>query len=187
MEIIKPTQENLKIILEHLKSGKVLVCPTDTVYGFICDARDEKAVEKIFDIKKREKSKPLGIFVKDVAAAKKFSLINKSQESFLKDNKITAILNSKKETLSKLVYKDKTIGIRIPNYEFLNLVLNKFGKPLAQTSANLSGKKTTTEIASIIDQFKNEDIIIIDAGDLPDNKPSKIIDSTKNRINILRK
>jgi len=176
----------LKISIESLKKGEIIVCPTDTVYGLICDALNKKAVEKIFKVKKRETSKPLGIFVKDIKNAKKFAFIDKNKEGFLKDNKVTAILRAKKETLSELVYKDGTIGMRIPNYEILNLILEKFGKPVAQTSANISGKFATTKIDDILGQFAMEDVIIIDAGDLPESKPSQIVDLTKNNIKIIR-
>ena len=177
----------LKTSIESLKKGGIIICPTDTVYGLICDALNKKAVEKIFEIKKRDRSKPLGIFVKDIKIAKKLAFINKNQESFLRDNKVTVILRAKKENLSKLVYKDGTIGIRIPDYELLSLILEKFGKPIAQTSANISGKFATTKINDILEQFAMEDVIIIDNGDLAESKPSQVIDLTKNNIKILRK
>jgi len=187
MQTIKQDKINIGKIVAALKNGAVLVCPTDTVYGLVCDASNEKSVEKIFEIKKRDKSKPLGIFVKDIKAAKKLAFADKNQESFLKDNEITAILKAKKPVLSELVYKNKTIGIRIPNYKFLNLILEKFNKPLVQTSANISGKETTVKIKNILKQFKTQEVIIVDGGDLPKNKPSTIIDLTNNNINILRK
>lgn len=186
MEIIKLSEVKVGRLITALENGAVLVLPTDTVYGLVCDAGNEKAVEKIFEIKKREKSKPLAIFVKDIKTAKKFAFINKNQEDFLKDNKITAILKAQKEVLPKLVYKGGTIGIRIPKYDLLNEILNKFENPLAQTSANISGNPATTGIADILEQFKEEDIIIVDAGDLPKNETSTIIDLT-DKIKVIRK
>ena len=88
MIIIKVKQKNfkkiLKIALESLREGKVLIFPTDTVYGLICDAENKLAIRKIFKIKKRSFQKPISIFVKDLKMAKKFAKINKSQEKFLK-------------------------------------------------------------------------------------------------------
>jgi len=185
MEIIK--KNNLKEIFTALKKGAVLVFPTDTVYGLICDAANKKAVEKIFKVKKREKTKPLGIFVKSVNDINKFAILGKDQSVIFKDNKITGILKTRKKNLSKLVYKKNTIGIRIPKYKLLNTILDKFNRPLAQTSANISGKPATTKIKYILRQFKNEDVLIVDVGDLPKNKPSSIIDLTDNNINIIRK
>jgi len=170
----------------------VLVCPTDTVYGLICDAKNEKAVERIFDIKQREKTKPLAVFVKNIAEAKKIAAIDQKQKEFLKKNwpGPTTVIFKAKRGLSKLVYKEDTIGIRIPDYYFIKLILEKFKNPLAQTSANISGQPPMTRIRETLRQFENAEIqpdIIINAGDLPENRPSKIIDFSKNTIKILRK
>ena len=186
MEVIKENKISIEEIVTALKDGAVLVLPTDTVYGLVCDAKNEKAVEKIFDIKKRDKLKPLGIFVKDIEAVNKFAITSENQIIFLRDNKITSILKVNKEILSKLVYNNSTIGIRIPRHNLLNKILDNFDGALAQTSANMSGASATIKIKDILEQFKEEDIIVIDGGDLPENFPSKVIDLTKNIINILR-
>ena len=193
MEIIAPKKENLSKIMALLRQGGILICPTDTVYGLICLAENEKAVEKIFEIKKRDKSKPLAVFVKDIESAKDLAIVGEREEEYLKNSKNTVILKAKSlpaqagAKLSPLVYKNGTIGIRIPNYNFLNTILKEFGKPLAQTSANLSDLAAETKIKNIIFQFKDEDVLIIDAGDLPNSKASTIIDVAGNKIKILRK
>ena len=96
--------------------------------------------------------------------------------------------NSKYKILnSKLLIKDGKIALRIPKYKFLNDLLKKINKPLAQTSVNISGNPPLTKISDIINQFEKSDILIIDGGNLKKSKPSKIIDLTKNRIKTLRK
>jgi len=194
VKIITAKKENLKKIITAFSKGQVLIFPTDTVYGLLCDAYNEKAVGRIFKIKKRKISKPLTVFVKDIAAAKRLAYINKDQEKFLKKNwpgAITVILKTKKPyKLSPLVYKDDTIGLRVPDYKLLNLILEKFNKPIAQTSANISGRSAVTKMKDVLEQFGNNDIqsdLIINAGDLPKNKPSKVIDFTKNKMKILRR
>lgn len=187
MEIISAKKENFSVILKALKDGKVLVCPTDTVYGLVCDAANKKAVERIFKIKKRDRKKPLPVFIKDINMAKKFTYINKKQDKFLKENwpgKITVVLKGKKG-LTGAVYKKGTIGMRMPDYKLLNLILEKFQKPIAQTSANISGKPAATKIKEVLSQFESIDVqpdLIINAGNLPKNKPSKIIDLINNKI-----
>ena len=193
MRILKLSQDNfeetIKISLTTLKKGKVLVCPTDTVYGLLSDAENKDSVEKIFEIKRRDKSKPLAVFVKDIKTAKKLAFIDKSQEKFLRNNKITVILEAKDKKLSPLVYKNNTIGLRIPDYKPLNLILNKFRKPLAQTSANISGNGSFFEIKEVLKEFDGEKMkpdLVIDAGDLLNNKPSTIIDLTEKVKKIIR-
>ncbi|MCX6722243.1 MAG: L-threonylcarbamoyladenylate synthase [Candidatus Staskawiczbacteria bacterium] len=191
MKIIKENKNNIKEIITALKNGAVLVCPTDTVYGLICDAGNEKAVEKIFSVKNRDKSKPLLAFVESISGAKKIAEVNEKQEEFLKKNwpgKVTVVLKAKKG-LSALVRKENTVGVRIPNYKFLNLILETFGKPLAQTSANISGDSAITEINEVLKQFEAKERqpdIIIDAGNLPKSEPSTIIDLTSKNKKIIR-
>ncbi len=187
MEIIKANKNNISKIITALKKGAVLVFPTDTVYGLVCDASNKKAVESIFKIKRRDKSKPLGVFVKDVKIASKVAFVNENEAELLKHNNITLILNSRLRQGFGGRGPIKTIGIRIPKYKFLSLVLDEFKKPLAQTSANISGKPATVKIKDVLRQFKNEDVLVADAGELPKNKPSAIIDLSGENIKIIRK
>lgn len=187
MEVAVLKKENLSKVLSFLKEGKVIVFPTDTVYGLICDAESNKAVEKIFKIKKREKTKPLPVFIESIGKAKKVAYINNQQEKFLSKvwpGAVTCILKAKKG-LSELVYKEETIALRIPDYKLLNTVLKEFNKPLAQTSANISEGQPTTKIKDVLSQFGESEIqpdLIINAGDLPENNPSKIINLINNQI-----
>jgi L-threonylcarbamoyladenylate synthase len=191
MKIIK-RGKNLNTVVEIMKEGKVVVCPTDTVYGLIADATNKKAIKKLFKIKKRKTSKPVPLFVKDLKAAKRIAQINKSEEQFLKKvwpGKITVVLKRKK-TKKKLYGVDKkTIALRIPEYRLVNNLLRKVGFPLAGTSANISGKPATTKIRKVIEQFRNKKFqpdLIVDAGNLKASKPSMVIDLTKE-LKILRK
>jgi L-threonylcarbamoyladenylate synthase len=80
MEILRTNPKNFKKIIkkaeESIKEGKVLICPTDTVYGLIADATNKRAVKKIFKIKKRSFKKPVPIFIKDIKMAKKIAQID---------------------------------------------------------------------------------------------------------------
>ena len=182
MEIIKP---NLIRAVQAIKDGKVLVCPTDTVYGLVCDADNKKAVERLYEIKKRPRSKPLPIFIKDIMMAKKLAKINPVQEKYLKKvwpGKVTAVLERKDGR--------GTIGLRIPNHPWLlDLVKQQPSRPLTGTSANISGKPASTNIKEVIGQFEGQKYqpdLVIDAGNLPKAKPSKVIDLTIWPPKILR-
>ena len=181
--------KNISEIITFLNEGKVLVLPTDTVYGFVCDASNEKAVERIFEIKKRDKAQTLPVFVKDIEMAKSYAKIDSRQEKIIKKiwpGAVTYVLDGKMG-LSPLVYKNSTIALRAPNYSLVQEVLEKLGKPLAQTSANISGKPATTKISDILEQFSDSDVIIINAGNLPENKLSTIIDLTDTNSKVIRK
>lgn len=192
MEVVKKSQKQLNKAVLALKKGKVIICPTDTVYGFLADGSNKKAVEKIFKIKKRAKSKPLPVFIADFKIAKELAIINIRQEKILRrywPGKYTFVLNRKPG--AKLFGVDQnTIALRIPKYNFLNDLLKKINIPLVQTSVNISTKPALIRIEDIVKEFenqKNKPDLIISSGRLPNTKASTIIDLSKYKIKILRK
>ncbi len=177
-----------------LKNGGVIICPTDTVYGFLADAGSKKAVAKIYKIKKRSKTKPLPVFVKDLKMAKELAEIDAKQAKILRKfwpGAYTFILNRKAVDVGRprLYGVDgKTIALRIPKHAFLQKLLKKINRPLVQTSANLSGQEPLKTAEQLIAAFgKNRLVGLIIASRKPlGGKPSKIIDLTTNKAKILR-
>lgn len=196
MRITKLSKDNFrktaKQAIDSINKGEVIVCPTDTVYGLLCDAANKEAVERVFKIKKRDESKKFPIFLKDIEAVKEIAFLDEKQERILKNQwpgKVTFILNGKDKRISFLFASDQTIALRIPRHRLVNKILEKIGRPLVGTSANISGKPAPTKIREVIDSFEDEENqpdLIINDGNLPENSPSKIIDITKNKIKILR-
>lgn len=184
--------ETVKMAARLIKEGKVIICPTDTVYGLICDATNKKAIKKLFQIKKRPSNKPIPIFVKDIKMAKKFAIVNKRQEEFLKKvwpGKATVILKKKKRGPEIFFGGKETIGLRIPKHKFVNQLLAAVNRPLSGTSANISSQPHSTKIREIIKQFENKKFqpdLIIDSGNLKPSKPSTTLDLTGLKIKILR-
>jgi len=189
MEVIKLNRKSLEIATERINNGGVIIFPTDTVYGFLADAKNKKAVAKIFKIKKRPRLKPLPVFVSGIKMAEELAIIGESQNKIIKKywpGKYTFILERKKEIRLYDGAKN-TIALRMPKYNFLNNLLKKINKPLVQTSVNISGQDALSKISDIIKQFNKPDILILDAGNLKKSKSSKILDLTENKIKVLRK
>ena len=202
MSILKVNQRNLKTIVKitvkSIKQGKVVVCPTDTVYGLLADATNEKAIKKLLKIKKRRTQKPIPVFVNDLKTAKRLAQINKNQEKFLRKvwpGKVTTVLKRKNKLPKILFTGKKTIGLRIPKYKLVQDLFKKLNCPLTGTSANISGKPASNNIKEIINQFKNQPSaknsggqldLIINAGNLPKSKPSTVLDLTIWPPKILR-
>ena len=193
MEILKQSKEALNKAVLVLKNGGVVICPTDTVYGFLADAENKKAVEKIYKIKDRPKSKPLPIFVKDLKMAKELALVDERAAKILQKfwpGKYTFRLKSKiKNQKSKLYGVDKkTIAIRIPKYKFLNDLLEKINRPLVQTSVNISSQESLKNIKAILTTFKKNRLVglIIEGGSDKKRKSSKIMDLTSRHLTRLR-
>jgi L-threonylcarbamoyladenylate synthase len=181
-----------KETIEAVKEGEVIIFPTDTVYGLICDATSEIAVKRLFQIKKRPRAKPIPVFVKDIKMAKKLTLISKSQEIFLKKvwpGRITVVLKAKKKLPKGTLSKGNKIGLRIPNYKLLNNLLARTGFPLSATSANITGKPPSVKIKEVMKQFEKRKFqpdFFIDAGNLKPSKPSTVVDLTEKEIKVLR-
>lgn len=197
MKIIKLSRRALSGAVAALKKGGVVVCPTDTVYGFLADASNKKAVEKIYKIKKRKRSKPLPVFVRDVKIAKQIAEIDAGQERTLRKywpGKYTFVLKSKSKNQKSKLYgiKKNTVAARVPKYKFLKDLLKKINRPLAQTSVNISGEPPLTKVEDIKTRFAKTrkklgiSLLLIDGGDLKKVKPSKIIDLTTNKEITIR-
>lgn len=200
MIVLKISARNLgskiKTTVKAVKEGKILICPTDTVYGLIGRARDEKVVKKLFKIKDRQSQKTLPIFVKSLKMAKELAFVDEKQEKFLRKvwpGKTTVVLKTKSKArkLFKfgIVSSEKKIGLRIPKYKLINLLLQKLNFPLTGTSANVSGKPASGNIKKVLNQFKNKKYqpdLVVDAGDLPKSKPSTVLDLTTFPSKILR-
>jgi len=173
----------LKKALSVLRKGGVLVCPTDTVYGLVCDARNKKAVKRLYKIKKRPRTKPLPIFVSGVEMAKTLAKINPRQEKYLKKvwpGAVTAVLPKKRG--------QGAIGLRVPKHDFILDLVQRIG-PLTGTSANISGQPASTRVKEVVRQFENQKLqpdLIIDGGNLKRNKPSKVVDIRVFPPKILR-
>lgn len=195
-ELISEKARNVvSISSEFIKRGQVIASPTDTVYGLLADATLDKAVEKVYRIKRREKNKPLPVFVKDINMAKKLAHIDKDQEEFLKEvwpGRTTVVLKKKgRNGVSKIVTANKkTIALRIPDHKLVKEMLEEVNRPLTGTSANISGKGYFVKIKEVLNDFEKEEMrpdLIIDGGNLTKSCPSIIVDLTKKKPKILRR
>src|SRR3989344_5563872 len=183
----------LSKLIKVFRTGGLVVLPTDTVYGLICDATNKEAVSKLIQFKSRPVGKPISVFAGNLSMAKKLVLINKKQYSII--NKIlpgpyTLVFSSKHRVDRRLESETGTLGIRIPQYDLINQLVLTYGKPLTATSANLAGKSVNYSINSLLNTLsaskKNLIDLIVDSGKLPHNKPSTVIDYSGDNIEILR-
>lgn len=180
----------VKKIAKTLKHGKVIVYPTDTIYGIGCLADRVKAVKKISQIKKRKNKKGYIALVSDLKMAKKYAFIDSEQERLVDKywpGPVTLIFKGKKGLAYELYNKDE-IALRLPKNEFLVKIIKEAGKPILSTSLNVSGEAPVTDLTKIEEQFDAGTLdLIIDAGKLRRRKPSKIINIKNiNKLKILR-
>lgn len=184
--------QNFEKVIEALKSGKVIAIKTDTVYGLVCNANDIDACNKIYKIKKRERKKPLSIFVKDIESVQNYVSKEELSEYLVHTmhqywpGPLTIILKKKYNILNHITDGQDSIGIRIPNDDFLLNILNNVDFPLAQTSCNLSGEKEYKNAREIEKKLGNEVDLIVDGGEVKDSVASTIIKFDGKKVKVIR-
>lgn len=188
----KIAKADLALIVKALKEGKVIVYPTDTIYGLGCRADDKKAILKIKKIKQRDRNKPLLIIVSSFSMANKYCFIPKKQAAALKKiwsgkRPTSVILRHRKKLSDELAPKQSTLAVRLPKCDFLRKIVRMMGVPLVSTSFNVSGQPVWNEVGHLADK-KNKSggpELIVDGGVL-NNQASRIIDLTGEELKIVR-
>ena len=186
-------REAIKKAVRVLAEGGLIIYPTETCYGVGVDATNPDAVKKLLAYKDRPEGKAISVAVADEAMAREYVDVNETAQNLYENflpGPITVISESKHKIAPGIEAEDGSLGIRIPNYPFTLELIKQFGKPITATSANLSGRKTPYAIKDILDNTseKNRKLIdlVIDAGELPHNPPSTVVDTRLNDERILR-
>ena len=184
-------KEEIHKCIEVLKAGGIILYPTDTVWGIGCDATNETAVQKIYDLKKRVDSKSLIIIVandrmlnyqvKDVPELA-WDIIDISSKP------TTIIYQDGKNLAPNVIAKDKSIAVRMIKEGFAHQLAFNYRKPIVSTSANISDTNTPLSFSEISDVIKNGvDFIVDQQFDKGNKKPSSLIQlGLDGEIKILR-
>lgn len=188
LELINPTDR--KKIVSYLKIGKIGLFPTDTVMGICCRMDKKTSVERVFEIKKREKNKPFLILASDIAQVKKYANIDNPDVLKITEKywpgPLTIVLHAKKNSvLPQVRANSKTIAVRIPDYDDLTSIISEIGIPLIAPSANLAGEKTPVNFEEIDNKIVNAVDFIV-SGECKIKKPSTIIDCSHEKFRIIR-
>ncbi len=189
------TKEQIELISDYFLDGKVIVYPTDTVYGLGCIATDEKAIRKIEKIKARSEQKSYILLTKSFCMTKKYARVARKQDEFLRsiwvartnspeinkrngENPTTVILDVRPDMLPRSVLKNGSLAFRLPKNDFLGKILMKVDLPIVSTSLNISGQEPLSLLSDIENYFKDTKLpdLVIDAGEVSNKKVSKIID-----------
>jgi L-threonylcarbamoyladenylate synthase len=175
-----------------LRRGGTAVFPTDTLYGLGCNALDATAVGKVFDIKHRSYVKALPMLVRDLSWARELAYMTPEQEKLIDQfwpGKVTFVLPRRPIVPAVMCGGGQTVGVRAPDYPFLQTLLRHLGYPLAGTSASRTGTEPTNDAVRIVEDFSRtapQPDIVLDAGLLPDSLPSTVVDLSGRIPRILR-
>ena len=184
-------EQEIQNALGALKKGKIILYPTDTVWGIGCDATNFEAVEKIYALKKRKESKSMICIVSD------FKMLNQYIEEVPEvaydiikyaSRPTTVIYDRPLHVAENLVSKDNTLAIRVIRKGFCNALLKKFKKPIVSTSANISDQPTPKCFKEISEEIlKGVDYVVNLHDKKKAGKPSSIIKlSNDGLVKVIR-
>jgi L-threonylcarbamoyladenylate synthase len=192
-QIIKNDSDAVQKAVDVLIDGGLVIYPTETLYGIGADATNPGAIKKLTEYKNRPFGKPYSIAVTDQSMAEEYVELNDTAKNLYKTflpGPLTIISKGKHKVAMGVESEDGTLGIRIPDYKLVTDIVREFGKPITSTSANASYKKRPYTISDILDNISDKQKglidLIIDAGILPPNEPSTVVDTTLDDPVILR-
>lgn len=184
---------DIKQAVEILKTGGIILYPTDTIWGIGCDATNEKAVQRIYEIKKRQDSKSMLVLMENPALLERY--VDDVPEVAwdlveISITPLTVIYPNAKNLAANLIAADGSIGIRFTKETFTGQLLQRFRKPLVSTSANISGEKPPAFFDEISEEIKKQVDYIVEyrQDDITAAQASSIIKlGPGGKIDIIRK
>lgn len=188
METERKTKEEIEEVIECMSRGGVVAFPTDTVYGLGVVYDNEDALNRLKLSKGRPEDKPIPMMISNLSQIESVAEVNETAKKLIgrfMPGAFTIILNKKQHVKDYVTNGFKTIGIRMPDDEFILELMNRLGKPLLVTSANLSGEETGTTFHEVINQLDGR-IDMIVKGMCGLKESSTIVDATVENVKVLR-
>jgi L-threonylcarbamoyladenylate synthase len=177
--------------IQVLKAGGLVAFPTDTVYGLGCDAFNKQAVDRIFDLKKRDKRNPFPLLVSSVYEAVGLSAFISAETRNLMDRfwpgGLTIVIQAQSALPDFLQSSTGTVAVRIPDHVVALALIRGLGHPLIGTSANLSGSEPALTPEGVRTQLGASLDLIIGEGACPGGVESTIVDMSGTKPILLRK
>ena len=177
--------EDIKNCLEVLKEGGIILYPTDTIWGIGCDATNEAAVKKIYELKHRAESKSMIILLADEKEIGHYAKPPSPEILMMlheASGPLTVVFPDAVNLAPNLISPDNTIAMRVPHDDFCILLLCAFKKPIVSTSANISGGAAPRNFNDIATEIKNGVDFIVQhrQDDESLSSPSRIVQWTKD-------
>jgi tRNA threonylcarbamoyl adenosine modification protein (Sua5/YciO/YrdC/YwlC family) len=183
-----PQPRHVQRAVEVLSSGGVIAYPTDTYFGLGCDLGSKKGIEKLYQLKGRDRKKPLSILCPDLSDVAKYAHVSNFAYRTMKGltpGAFTFVLAATRLVPEVMMSKQKQVGIRVPDSELARALAAALGRPIVTTSA------TNTEGEPLIDAKDIKDVLghgldlILDSG-VKLMEPSTVVSLIDDRIEVLR-
>ena len=183
-----PQERKISQVVDILTRGGIVVYPTDTYYGIGCDILNKKAIEKIYLLKQRPKSKPFSFICSDLKNISDYAKVSnyayKNMRRLL-PGPYTFVLEGSRLVPKIMLTKRKTVGIRVPDHEICLALVRELGNPIISTSATRPDGMVLNDASLIHDYFGNRVDAVID-GELVPGRPSSVISFIEDVPEVIR-
>lgn len=183
-----PQMRLIKKAVEVLRDGGIIIYPTDTVYGLGCDLSNKKGIEKIYELKKRNRKQPLSFVCSDLKHISEYAKVTDYAYKTMKrllPGAYTFILEASRLVPKIILPKRSTTGIRVPDNEICLSLVKELGQPIISTSVKTEQGETLGDPAVIKEYFGKMVDLIIDGGMIMP-QPSSVISLVDDNIEIIR-
>ena len=186
-----PGENWLPVAAAHLRAGKIVAIPTETVYGLAASAFSREGIEGLFVLKARSEMKPLPIQVDSMRTALAAGFLFPGRILALAERfwpgPLTLVVPRPASIPSWYAPESGKVALRIPAHTVTLALLREMGAPLAVTSANLSGETPLTEASAIVAAFQSAmELLVLDDGPSPRGRASTVVDVTEERPALVR-
>ena len=190
---VDPKRSKIRAIAEAaatIRTGGLVIYPTETVYGLGADACSDEAVAKVFAAKERPLEDPVPVAVNSFELAQRIAELTPIAELAFKKflpGPLTVVVKAKPKKISKLVTAGtENIGIRIPDHPVVLKLIEFVGGPITATSANLSGESAPIAIREALKQLGKRVDVALDSGKCKLGTPSTVVDLSSGPPRVLR-
>lgn len=184
-----PNPDTLRKAVEAIKSKKLVIYPTETVYGLAADAYSEAAVSKVFEAKSRPSDNPISVAVNSLSMSSKIGKLSQKEEKIIKKllpGPLTLIVESRPDVPDLLTAGTGKIGIRIPDHPIVLKFIKLLKGPITSTSANIAGNPDPLTVNEAVEQVGGFVEFAIDVGESEVGEASTVVEVTDSGVKIIR-
>ena len=167
-------------VANAVSEGQIIVCPTDTLYALVADAKNLTAMERIYAIKSRSTNQPLPLIAANVQQVNEqvgdLSQLGERLASIFWPGPLTLVVPAHTVLGDQCKAADGSVAVRVPDQDFTREVVSEVGRPVTATSANVSGDTAISRIGDLSQEIRDGVDLIIDVGTLAGGAPSTIVD-----------
>lgn len=185
-----PEPELISRAVEFLNDGQVVAYPTETFYGLGVDFSNERAIKRLYELKRRDPSLPISLLVADMSMLRtcvsEFPEAARSLMRTFWPGPLTICLPASENVSPSLTTNTGKIGVRISSHPIATALVRAFGKPITTTSANLSGYPASLTVKHVQKYFTDRVPCIIDGGECTGSRGSTVVDISEETMAVIR-